>query len=98
VMTGREALMPAAILHVVTFPIRYTTKKLIWTTIPVKRRNGLRFGALCQKDTRKDALFAASNTLLFTVFTYSRQKLEWIEARQSQNVAFSLFDEFYFGK
>jgi hypothetical protein len=29
VMTGREALMPAAILHVVKFPIRYTTKKLI---------------------------------------------------------------------
>jgi hypothetical protein len=54
VMTGREALMPAAILHVVKFPIRYTTKKLIWTIIAVKRKNELRFGNLCQKDKREE--------------------------------------------
>jgi hypothetical protein len=37
VMTGRLALMAAAVLQVVKFPIRYTTKKLICTIIPVKQ-------------------------------------------------------------
>ena len=36
VMTGREALMAAAVLQVVKLPIRYTTKKLICTIIPGK--------------------------------------------------------------
>ena len=35
-MTGRLALMAAAVLHVVKLPIRYTTKKLICTITPAK--------------------------------------------------------------
>jgi hypothetical protein len=42
-MTGREALMPAAILQVVKFPIRYTTKKLICTITPAKQRGKFEF-------------------------------------------------------
>jgi hypothetical protein len=41
-MMGREALIPAAILHVVTFPIRYTTKKLICTIMPVSTKKMLK--------------------------------------------------------
>jgi hypothetical protein len=35
-MTGMEALMAAAVLHVVKVPIRYTTKKLTCTITPGK--------------------------------------------------------------
>jgi hypothetical protein len=39
---GRDALIPAAIRHVVTFPIRYTTKKLNCTIMPVEQTAALR--------------------------------------------------------
>jgi hypothetical protein len=36
-MTGRQALMAAAVLQVVRLPIRYTTKKLICTIIAAEQ-------------------------------------------------------------
>lgn len=52
-MTGREALMPAAILHVVTFPIRYTTKKLICTIMPVKQKMVMVWGSVSGKHAER---------------------------------------------
>jgi hypothetical protein len=43
VMTGRQALMAAAVRQVVKFPIRYTTKKLTCTIIPGKQSGKFEF-------------------------------------------------------